>query len=294
MTASQNSKSLERIMHSFIVGLLQAPIATRLTILLLLGAAASTSAGEISDLFWKGRTNVVPTFDEQKSRTLTQVGSTNHGITEIGIERAGSVWGGPVYSFIARADGTFRYKGVEGVERTGDYSGTIPVGQFHELAQFIRDSGYIGFQEEYRIMATDLSSTYTTVVADSKRKVVHNYGNTGPTSLWAIENLIDHLMTNAKWKEELPRPPKPVLPSVTRYDSDPPLRLAYLTEYQNGYSDAWDRKESLPVLGPTTEVEKARVFGYSDGVLAGRLALAKWFGTNSVPANSTNAPVNKR
>jgi hypothetical protein len=66
------------------------------------------------------------------------VESTNHGIVEIGIERCGSVWGGPVYTFIAKSDGTFHYKGEKQVERTGEYSGRIPVRQFHDLAKFIR------------------------------------------------------------------------------------------------------------------------------------------------------------
>jgi hypothetical protein len=129
---------------------------------------------------------------------------------------------------------------------------------------------------------------------DGKRKVIRNCANTGPTALWAIENLIDDLMAHASWKTELPKAPGPLLPSVTRYDSDPVLRAAYLTSYKQGYTDAWDRKETLPVFGPTRDADKARVVGYSDGMVAGRLALGKWFGANSGPFAQTNPPAIKR
>jgi hypothetical protein len=199
-----------------------------------------------------------------------------------------------MYTFIAKNDGTFRYRGERNVERTGEYSGTFPVGQFHGLAQFIRDLGYMKFENEYRREVTDLSSTYTMVVMHGKRKVIRNYANTGPTTLWAVENLIDGLMAKADWKTGQPKAPGPLLPKETRYDSDPVLRAAYLASYKQGYSDAWDGKEGLPLFAPDNDADKARVFGYSDGVVAGRLALAKWFGTNTVAVGLTNSAGIKR
>jgi hypothetical protein len=188
----------------------------RSTISVLLTGSLFASAGEISEYFWHVQPHQTDLLSaEQKSRTLAQVESTNHGITEIGIERAGSIWGGPIYTFIAKKDGTFRYRGEKDVERPGECTGTVPVGRFHQLAQFIRDSDYMGFENEYRREVTDCSTTYTTVVMDGKRKVIRNYANTGPTALWAIENLIDDLMAHASWKTELPKAPGPLLPSVT-------------------------------------------------------------------------------
>ena len=94
-----------------------------LTVLLLLGGGWFASAGEISGYYHK-QTRAATNWAErvsaslQKSRTIEQVRSTNHSVTEIGIERAGSFWGGPIYTFVARSDGTFRYKGDKSVERT--------------------------------------------------------------------------------------------------------------------------------------------------------------------------------
>jgi hypothetical protein len=115
-----------------------------------------------------------------------------------------------------------------------------------------------------------------------------NYANSGPLTLWAIEELIEGLMSKAQWKAGLPNAPEPVLPKVTRYDRDPALRLEYQASFRQGYEDAWERKESLPVTNPTSEADKARVLGYGDGMVAGREALAKWFSTNSPAVNLTN------
>ncbi|HYV28823.1 MAG TPA: hypothetical protein VFA77_14905 [Candidatus Eisenbacteria bacterium] len=70
--------------------------------------------------------------------------------------------------------------------------------------------------------------------------------------------------------------PDSVLPQTTRYDHAPALRGAYLESFRNGYADAWGPNQSLPVFAPTSGVDKARVFGYSDGVEAGRAAAAAW------------------
>jgi hypothetical protein len=242
----------------------------------------TTFSGELSDYYFKHTTN---RLDSPKIIPLRV--ATNHSISEIGIERTVCLGGCPAYTFIAKGDGTFRYRGEKHVQRTGEYTGTISVPQFHKLAQFILDSGYLELEDAYSGMITDQPTVYTSVVLSAvsgKRKVISNYANTGPTKLWAIEQLIDQLMTTAKWKElkaGLPEPPEPLLPKVTRYDTNSALRAAYLQSFRVGYSNAWERKEELPVTQPTTDVDKARIFGYGDGMLAGRTALATWFGTNS-------------
>ena len=241
--------------------------------------------GEISDIHRKQARD--KPGDWRKSRSHDEVASTNHGITEIGIERSGCYGTCPIYTFIAKSDGTVRYKGVKYVERQGEFSGTIPVWYFHELARFIRDAHYMELEDGYTRMVTDNPTTYTTVVMNGKRKTISNYANAGPTKLWAIEQLVDDLMGKAEWKSGLPKAPEPVLPKATRYDGDPVLRLAYTESFRKGYSDAWEQRESLPVANPTSEADKARTFGYVDGMIAGRAARDKWFGTNSQQTGPT-------
>ena len=102
--------------------------------------------GEISDIHRKQVRD--SSIDFRKSRSHDEVNSTNHGITEVGIERTACFGTCPIYTFIIKSDGTFRYKGVEYVERKGEFTGTIPVECFHQLAQIIRDSGYMEIEDE--------------------------------------------------------------------------------------------------------------------------------------------------
>jgi hypothetical protein len=80
-----------------------------------------------------------------------------------------------------------------------------------------------------------------------------------------------------------------VLPRDTRYDHNQHLRLVYLEAYGKAYVAAWARKEALPVFGPTSEDDKARVFGYADGAAAGRVARDAWSGANGQRYGSTNS-----
>jgi len=131
--------------------------------------------------------------------TSDRVFSTDHGVTEIGITRGGCLGPCPIYSFTAKSDGTVRYKGLMYVERKGESTGTVPVGHFNLLAQFIIDSGYMDLDDRYWRGITDAPTTNTFVVMNGKRKTVSNNAIAGPTKLWAIEELIDDMMAKTKW-----------------------------------------------------------------------------------------------
>jgi len=179
-----------------------------LLIAVLLIVSFSARGGEIANYHF----NLTPDKpgDLHKSRSLEELNSTNHGISEIGIERGPCFGACPIYTFIVRSDGSFRYKGDENVKRNGEFTGTVPARYFHQLAQFIRDSGYMELENFYGIGVTDCATTYTTVVMNGKRKAVRNYANAGPTKLWAIEQLIDDLMSQATWDEPKKAPDKQV------------------------------------------------------------------------------------
>lgn len=161
--------------------------------LLLIGSQIA-SCGEIADYYAKLPPKLKPSGPDD-------AWSTNHGITEIGIEHTPCFGPCPIYTAIFKSDGTFRYTGVSGVgvTRVGDFTGTVPVSYFHELAQFVRDSGYMNLKDGYRRDITDFPTTYTTVVMNGKRKTVMNHANAGPTKLWAIERLTDDLLGVARW-----------------------------------------------------------------------------------------------
>ena len=155
-------------------------------------------AGEIRELHQK-LTGGQPAA-ETKSRTWEQIESDEHGITEIGLERTACFGTCPVYTVIFKADGTFRFVGEEHVQHRGRHRGRIEEPKFRELAQFIVDSGYMQLESSYSTSVTDLPTVYTTVVHRGARKVVSNYASAGPTKLWAIEQLIDKLLLEARWE----------------------------------------------------------------------------------------------
>jgi len=171
-----------------------------ITLAVLLAAGCAASAGEIADLHRKTAKPDPNRPDE--SRSHDQAEARNHGVTEIGLERSPCYGTCPVYTVVIKADGTFRYKGERFVPRTGEHTGKVSVYGFNHLAQFIRDSGYADLQDDYSRTITDCPTAYTTAVIDGKRKVVRNYADAGPEKLWAVEQLIDKLLLEAKWDEK--------------------------------------------------------------------------------------------
>jgi hypothetical protein len=174
-----------------------------LTIAVLMATCFCALAGEISDIYWK---NVRANHDKwvkerMQSRQAASIISTNHGITEVGIERTACFGDCPVYTFIIKSDGSFRYKGGEFAQRHGEFTGTIPAGEFNQLAQFIKDAGYMELSDTYDRAVTDNSTVFTMVVMRGQRKVVSDYAQAGPSKLWAIECLIDDLLTKASWND---------------------------------------------------------------------------------------------
>jgi hypothetical protein len=139
--------------------------------------------------------------DPEQAREIDEIFSTEHGISEIGLERTPCFGKCPVYVVFLKADGTFRFEGFENVRHRGRFTGKTDEQAFHDLAQFIVDCDYLNMEDTYEALVTDHPDVYTTVVRNGERKVIRNYANAGPTKLWAIEQLIDKVMLQAKWND---------------------------------------------------------------------------------------------
>ena len=54
-------------------------------------------------------------------------------------------------------------------------------------------------RDEYETSVTDNPTVYAYIVMSGKKKIIRNYANSGPTKLWAIQELIDKLLLEAEW-----------------------------------------------------------------------------------------------
>lgn len=128
------------------------------------------------------------------------------GVTEIGLERTGCFGPCPAYTIFIKKDGTVRYRGEQHAKLVGDHTGKVSQWAFNRLAAFMLEARFTDFETTYAASPTDLPSTYTMLVKRGKPKVVRNYGDAGPTKLWAIEQLIDKLLLEATWDDKPTKP----------------------------------------------------------------------------------------
>lgn len=133
------------------------------------------------------------------SQNFGQTRAKDTGITEIGMERTQCYGRCPAYTVVIKSDGTLRYRGEQNAKLQGGHTGKSDKWELENLFQFIRDSNYFAMQDEYLVPVTDNPTVYTYVVQNSKKKIISNYANGGPTKLWAIEQLIDKLLLEAEW-----------------------------------------------------------------------------------------------
>jgi len=125
-----------------------------------------------------------------------------YGITEIGIERSGCLGACPVYAATIQANGRFAYDGIVAVKRKGHHTGSVSVADLPRLAQLIQDMGFQTLPSNFSAPATDQPAVYTSIVVHGKRKIIYDYGNAGPSALWAVEQLIDKLLQGATWDDK--------------------------------------------------------------------------------------------
>jgi hypothetical protein len=88
--------------------------------------------------------------------------------------------------------------------------------------------------------------------------------------------------------------PASVLPATTPFDHKLPLRAIFLDAFGRGYVAAWGSNQGVPVFGPTNEEDKAKVLGFSEGLQAGRQAMAAWSNSVDQPYGPVSLPRTKR
>lgn len=158
-----------------------------------------TFGGEIADIFAKmPRTNNISSADLLRG---PQGPSLTHGISEIGIEREPCFGTCPVYSLIVQSDGSVRYHGVAHVERIGRWEGKIDPYRFHRVADFILQSDYLKMPEHHTSGVTCGDTVLTLIRRNGRYKIFSNYASSGPSKLWALQEIIDGLMAKCEWRK---------------------------------------------------------------------------------------------
>lgn len=183
-----------------------------IAIFILLLLSGSSLAGEIQDLYASlvkpppAQAPQITTINNSYSG-ISQLPLNNfspqieHGIEEIGLERSRCYAGCPAYTFIIYSDGSFKYLGEYGVENIGEYTGNISLGQLNQVLNFINETDLFSFKDSYTSPYLDSATTYILLKQNGNLKIIENYANSGPATLWAIEQLIDSLLETSLWDE---------------------------------------------------------------------------------------------
>ncbi|CAN5903814.1 hypothetical protein BH24DEI2_BH24DEI2_11310 [soil metagenome] len=181
----------------------------KIVVWLALALFATASAGELQTLHQQlyGASSeaaqpqpTVAPFKNAKSIGAPPPRAPRTDISEIGLERTRCYAACPAYTVVIQADGSFRYVGEYGVERLGEYRGTVDKGRLNQVLAFIAETEFTAFDTSYLASFLDGPTVYTLVVEGGDTKVVENYANTGPATLWAVEQLIDGLLETADWE----------------------------------------------------------------------------------------------
>ncbi|MDP8976312.1 MAG: DUF6438 domain-containing protein [Actinomycetota bacterium] len=98
-----------------------------------------------------------------------------------------------------RSDGTADWNGERFVDRIGRFHGQLDMGDFENLAGFIRRAGFFGWDEEFSSGATDAPDYELVVVAGDQVKRVRQNASDEPPDFWVIAALVDGLTAAIDW-----------------------------------------------------------------------------------------------
>ena len=159
---------------------------------------STTSAGEIADLHQR---RMEQGGRQGASRPLEQIMDWVSRTSQIGLEKSICFGNCMSYSAIINSDGTFVWHGFSNVMRKGRWTGRVSTEMFRQIAMTMQELRFQQLADNFELPVTDQQSVYTMEVIDNQRKIVRNYGQAGPMSLWAIEQLIEKMLVQADWQQ---------------------------------------------------------------------------------------------
>lgn len=123
-------------------------------------------------------------------------------LKKISLERTPCFGACPIYKVTLNPDGTVVYEGKRFVEKIGKYEARVNADDVQRINDIVNKLEFWKLKGKYTAQITDMPSAIVTVETAARKKTTDNYGNQGPTELWAIEQLIDKVVAGAsEWKK---------------------------------------------------------------------------------------------
>lgn len=124
--------------------------------------------------------------------------------TSISLERTWCFGPCPVYKVTLRASGGVFYEGEANVARVGKYTARIDEQDYQRIAAWARRLGFSHLKPSYSSGVTCQSSAITRVVVGDELFETEDNGSSGPSELWALEEIIDGVVASATQWEAVP------------------------------------------------------------------------------------------
>jgi hypothetical protein len=124
-----------------------------------------------------------------------------HNLEKISLERTGCYGDCPIYKVTIYGNGTFLYYGKMFVRKAGYYTGRVDEWDLARITEYIDAINFWDLKDHYEAMVSCQPSIITTIVMDGKSKEVMDEGGESPAQLWALEELIDKFVSNARWRK---------------------------------------------------------------------------------------------
>lgn len=168
-------------------------------LIFILTSFFQVSAQDLVTLHKKSGVSLPSLFDKSEFQNYE---FKTFGITEIGLQKTSCFGRCPTFLLNIKMDGSVYYEGHNFVDKMGIYTGKIETYQLINILAYIDEIALMDLQDVYTYGVTDHSSVYTMVKTNSKQKIINNYANTGPATLWALEQLMTQLLTEVEWDKE--------------------------------------------------------------------------------------------
>ena len=129
-------------------------------------------------------------------------------VSEITLIRTPGLGRGPKDRLVLRREGSAEYEGLAGVERLGQFRGSIPAAELDRLAVSIQEAGFFDMNRVYRGTEPgtgrplrDAPGVVLTVICDGKSKTVAEYGRGGPAALQRLHTAILDSAKTISWRK---------------------------------------------------------------------------------------------